>query len=38
VDWQSWVIMLSAVLALITFRINLLLVVIAAAGLSLLIF
>jgi chromate transporter len=38
VDWQSWVIMLSATVALITFRINLLLVVIAAAGLSLVIF
>jgi len=38
VSWQSWVIMLGAVVALIAFRINLLLVVLAAAGLSLLIF
>jgi chromate transporter len=38
VNWQSWVIMMGAGVALIAFRINLLLVVIAAAGLSLLIF
>ena len=38
VDWQSWVIMAGAAVALITFRINLLLVVIAAAGISLLVF
>lgn len=37
-DWQSWVIMLGAAAALIAFRINLLVVVVAAAGLSLLIF
>jgi chromate transporter len=38
VDWQSWVIMVGAAAALIAFRINLLLVVIGAAGISLLIF
>ncbi|MGB8992231.1 MAG: chromate efflux transporter [Desulfobaccales bacterium] len=38
VDWQSWVIMVGAAVALIAFRINLLVVVVAAAGLSLLIF
>ncbi len=38
VNWQSWVIMMGAAVALIAFRINLLVVVIAAAGLSLLIF
>lgn len=38
VDWQSWVIMVGAAVALIAFRINLLMVVIAAAGLSLLLF
>ncbi|MHB9074559.1 MAG: chromate efflux transporter [Desulfobaccales bacterium] len=38
VDWQSWVIMVGAAVALIAFRINLLIVVIAAAGLSLLLF
>jgi len=37
-DWQSWVIMVGAAVALIIFRINLLLVVLAAAGLSLFIF
>jgi chromate transporter len=38
VNWQSWVIMLAAAVSLIAFRINLLLVVLAAAGVSLLIF
>ncbi len=38
VDWQSWGLMLGAAVALIVFRLNLLLVVIAAAALSLLIF
>jgi chromate transporter len=38
VDWQSWAIMVGAAAALIAFRINLLLVVIGAAGISLLIF
>ncbi|MFA4902305.1 MAG: chromate efflux transporter [Desulfobaccales bacterium] len=38
VDWQSWVIMVGAAVALIAFRINLLMVVIAAACLSLLLF
>jgi chromate transporter len=38
VNWQSWLIMAAAALALIAFRINLLLVVLAAAGVSLLIF
>ena len=38
VNWQSWVIMLGAAVALIAFRINLLLVVLAAAGISLVIF
>jgi chromate transporter len=38
VDWQSWVIMVGAAVALIALRMNLLMVVIAAAGLSLLIF
>lgn len=38
VDWQSWVIMIGAALALISFRINLLFVVIAAACLSLFIY
>jgi chromate transporter len=38
VNWQSWVIMVAAAAALIAFRINLLLVVIGAAGISLLIF
>jgi chromate transporter len=38
VNWQSWIIMAGSAVALIGFRINLLLVVIAAAGLSLLIF
>ena len=38
VDWQSWGIMVGAAAALIAFRINLLLVVIGAAGISLLIF
>jgi hypothetical protein len=38
VNWQSWVIMVAAAAALIAFRIDLLLVVIGAAGISLLIF
>jgi hypothetical protein len=38
VDWQSWGIMVGAAAALIAFRINLLVVVIGAAGISLLIF
>jgi chromate transporter len=38
VDWQSWSIMVGAAAALIAFRINLLLVVIGAAGISLLSF
>ncbi|MFZ5449789.1 MAG: chromate efflux transporter [Thermodesulfobacteriota bacterium] len=38
VDWQSWTIMLGAAMALVALRINLLSVVVAAAGLSLLIF
>jgi len=38
VDWQRWFIMTGAAVSLIAFRINLLLVVIAAAGLSLLLF
>lgn len=38
VDWQSWAIMVGAAAALIAFRITLLLVVIGAAGISLLIF
>jgi hypothetical protein len=38
VDWQSWVIMVGAAFALIAFRINLLMVVLAAACLSLLLF
>jgi chromate transporter len=38
VDWQSWVIMMGAAVALIAFRINLLVVVIAAAGLSLILY
>jgi len=38
VEWQSLVIMTGAEVSLIAFRINLLLVVSAAAGLSLLLF
>jgi chromate transporter len=38
VDWQSWVIMVGAVAALIGLRVNLLWVVLAAAGLSLVLF
>ena len=38
VNWQSWVIMVGAAVGLIAFRVNLFLVVIAAAGISLLIF
>ena len=38
VDWQSWGIMVGAAAALIVFRINLLLVVIGAAGISLFFF
>jgi chromate transporter len=38
VDWQSWVIMVGAAVGLIAFRVNLFLVVMAAVGVSLLIF
>lgn len=38
VNWQSWVIMLAAAVSLIAFRLNLLLVVLAAACLSLFIY